>query len=330
MPVTATVEATFLGAVSLFLCAAWTDAQGAATPKPIGSPAERTEVCIGADSGCHIWTNANGSMETFYYKVIPAKYEFAHDRNGRLILLSHEHSPPLQIIDDGRYQCQILSEPTLCTPVGNERGRLPVQFGPDHRRSIDNGNGREDFWTVPGHQSLTDISNPAAWARVKATAAQYRPVDAVAHGVSLHSILTDPGVNTGVCLGATWGCHSWTNPDGSRENFNYKVILGKYEFAHDSNGQLILLSHEHAPPLQVIDGGRYQCRVQVRPTLCTQIGHDPGMRSLQFGPDHKHTINNSHGREDFWTLPGHQSMTDVSDPKRWAGIEAKAPQYSGY
>lgn len=330
MPVTTTVEAVFFGVVSLLLCATWADVQGAAAPKLAGSTAEQTSVCLGADWGCHIWTNADGSMETFYYEVIRGKYEFAHDKHGRLIVLSHEHSPPLQTTDDGLYQCQVLSRPTLCTPIGQEWGKLPVQFGLDHKHSIDNSYGREDFWTLPGHQSLTDISDPAAWARVEVTAPQYRPLEAVTRGVSLHSMLSDPSVNTGVCLGADWGCHSWTNPDGSREDFNYKVILGKYEFAHDKHGQLILLSHEHAPPLQITEDGLYQCRVQVRPTLCAPVGHNPGKRSVQFGPDYKRTIDNSHGREDFWTLPGHQSLTDVVDPKRWAALEAKAPQYNGY
>jgi len=330
MPTPMTVKAAALGVLTLPLWITWTHAQDAAPPKPVSSPTQRTRVCISADWGCHYWTNADGSTEIFYYKVIAGKYEFAHDRDGRLIALSHEHSPPAQTIDDGRYQCLMQSRPTLCSPVEQEPKQQPVEFGPDRRRTTNGSAGREDFWVLPGHQSLTDISEPAAWARVQDTAPQYQPYDAVTRHVSLDSMRTDPDVDTGVCIGADWGCHYWTNPDGSRENFNYRVIPGKYEFAHDQDGQLILLSHEHAPPLQITDDGLYQCRVQVRPTLCAPVGNEPGKRMLQFGPDHKRTINNSHGREDFWTLPGRQSLTDIVDPQQWAALEAKARQYSGY
>lgn len=325
-----TVRAAVAGVLSLPLWVGWTHAQAAVVPKPVGSPTQQTHVCISADWGCHYWTNPDGSTEIFYYQVIAGKYAFAHDQDGRLIALSHEHASPAQTVADGGYQCLVQSRPTLCAPVKQESNQRPVEFGLDHRRATYNSMGREDFWVLPGHQSLTDIGAPAAWARVRDTAPQYRLYDAVTRHVSLDSMRTDPDVDTGVCIGADWGCHYWTNPDGSRENFNYEVIPGKYEFAHDPAGQLILLSHEHAPPLQITDDGLYQCRVQVRPTLCAPVGREPGKRTLQFGPGHEHTINNSHGREDFWTLPGRQSLTDIVDPQRWAALEAEAPQYSGY
>lgn len=325
----APLKAAFSAAVILLLCSSWIEAEEAAAKMHADSTTEQTGVCLGADWGCHFWTNADGSRETFYYEVVRGKYEFAHDKDGQLILLGHEHSPPLQTTDDGLYQCLAQTHPSLCMPREQEAHKLPIQFGSDHRHTIHRNYGREDFWILPGHQSLTEISDPAVWARSKDTVPQYKPLEEVTRNVSLQSMLSEPTVNTGVCLGADWGCHFWVNPDGSRENFNYKVIPGKYEFAHDKDGLLILLSHEHAPPLQVTDDGLYQCRVQTRPTLCSHAGRKP-WQSVQFGPEHKRTINNSHGREDFWTLPGRQSLTDVVDPKQWAEMQSKAPQYSGY
>lgn len=101
-----------------------------------------TLTCIGADWGCHAWFNKDGTMKSINYEVVPGKYEFARDAEGKLIKLREQDGK--WSIEEGRL-CRHLNRPTLCDTF--EAGKKVGD-----KWSINAAHGREDFAVLAGHQ----------------------------------------------------------------------------------------------------------------------------------------------------------------------------------